>query len=640
MGVSNPYLAGFMAGLAPDREISPAEWADEHRILSSKGAAEPGPYRIERTPYLKEIADTLSPRSPVQRVVFMKSAQVGASELGFNWLGYIIHSSPGPVMMVQPTTETAERVSKQRIAPMIEETPVLREIIAPARAKDSGNTMLVKEFPGGFLVITGGNSPVGLRSMPVKYLFFDEADAAPADAGGEGDPLELAEKRTTTFARRKIFIVSTPTVKDLSRVEREFERGDQRRYFVPCPHCEAMQWLKWRQLKWPEGEPGAAQYECEACGKLIPERHKTEMLERGEWRATAPFDGITASFHISSLYSPLGWKSWSELVREFLKARTNPELLKTFVNTSLGETWEDDYSAKVGAAGLRERAEFYEPGVVPAAACILVAGVDVQDNRLEVTLKAYGRGEEAWVVSHQAIFGDPARAELWKQLDQVLLRTYRHESGGEVAVAAAAIDSGGHHTHEVYQYTRERRGRHVIAVKGQSQRGKPAIAKPTKVDVNFRGQSLRHGAEVYPMGSDTIKTTLYGRLKLSEPGPGYVHFHAELPPDYFDQLTAEKQIIRYVKGFPVREWTKKSGARNEALDCAVMAYAALQYLYTRYARHTIFDQFERKLGQKIAKPVSTEQKSDEIGKKPEAELQKPGVRRNIQPIRKGFVTSW
>jgi phage terminase large subunit GpA-like protein len=640
----SPFLAGFAAGITPDPDVDLAEWSDRHRVLSAKGSSEPGPYRIARTPYLIEIAKTLSPQSPIERVVFMKSAQVGASELGFNWLGYIMSGAgqSGPVMMVQPTTETAERVSKQRIAPMIEETPVLKQNVSAARVKDSSNTMLLKEWPGGVLVITGANSGTGLRSTPVKSLFFDEADAAPADVGGEGDPLELAEKRTTTFARRKIFIVSTPTVKDFSRIEREFLQGDQRRYFVPCPHCDAFQWLKFKQIKWDDGRPETARYICEECSGEIFERHKTEMLARGQWRATAPGDGRTTSFHISSLYSPVGWKSWEALVREFLKAKSDPALLKTFLNTSLGETWEENYSARINSDSLMSRTEFYEPNVAPLSSVLLTAGVDVQDNRLAISVYAWARGEEAWLVSHQEIFGDPARADLWKQLDAVLLRPYRHELGGELMISAAAIDSGGHFTSEVYQYTRERRGKHIIAVKGQSQRGKPPIGKATKVDLNFRGQTLKHGAEVYPMGSDTIKTTLYARFKLDTPGEGYYHFYAGLGPEYFEQLVAEKQVTRFVRGQPVREWFLPSGKRNEALDCAVMGYAALQYLYTRHDRRTIWDQYERKLCAPVKSPPPPSPASPEVkpGENGGNRLNPAKPQNTLFRGRKNFLTSW
>jgi phage terminase large subunit GpA-like protein len=623
------YRQAFVAGLTPDPDYTVSEWADAHRMLSQKASAEPGRWRTDRTPYLRDILDCLSPSSPVQRVVFMAGAQVGKSETGNNWLGFVIHHAPGPMMLVQPTVDTAKRFSKQRLAPMIEETPVLRDRVADPRSRDSGNTQLVKEFQGGVLVVTGANSAVGLRSMPVRYLFLDEVDAFPVDVDGEGDPVILAERRTTTFARRKIFLCSTPTIKDVSRIEREFNVSDQRRYFVPCPHCEHMQWLRWANLKWTDDDPTTAAYVCEECGALIEERHKTDMLSRGEWRATAPGDGRTAGFHLSSLYSPLGWKSWASIVAEFMAAKGDAPLLKGWVNTVLGETWEEEYSAKIGADGLQARAEFYDPKVLPARVLTVTAGVDVQDNRLAVSLYGWGRDEECWTVAHQEIYGDPARPEVWKQLDDLLTTPLAHELAEPLTIAAACVDSGGHHTHDVYAYARERRGKHVMAIKGQSQRGKPAISKPSRVDINWRGKVLKASAEVWPVGVDTIKSVIYSRLKHNEPGPGYVHFHAELPAEFYEQLTAEKLVTKYVKGFPVREWTKKSGARNEALDCAVYAYAALQSLYMRFNRRTIWEQMERALKVKSGTP---EDKA--------AALSQPKARPIIRQQRSNFTTSW
>jgi phage terminase large subunit GpA-like protein len=592
---SDLYRESFTGGLLPDPDLSVAEWSNTHRILSQKGSAEHGPYRIERTPYLKEIAECLSPRSPVQRVVFMKSAQVGASELGFNWIGFIMHACPGPVMMVQPTTELAEKVSKQRIASMIEETPVLSEIL-PAKSRDAGNTVLLKEFKGGLLAITGANSPVGLRSMPVRFLFMDEVDAYPHDVGGEGDPVGLAEKRTQTYSiRKKIFLNSTPTVKEHSRIEAEYLASDQRRFFVPCPHCGEMQWLQWRQVKWEDDDPNTTKYQCEFCKELIEERYKSEMLANGQWIATSPGDGRTAGFHISALYSPVGWRSWPEIVHEFLESRSDAPRLKQWVNTILGESWEEEYSNRLGTTELMSRAEDYRTGYAPEGVLTLVAGVDVQDNRFAISVYGYGRDEESWVISHQEIHGDPSQPDLWKQLENLLLQPVKHAKFGEMKIRTAAIDSGGHFTHEVYNFTRHHRARQWIAIKGSNQRSRPVISKPSKVDINLRGQALKRGALLYMVGTDTAKSVLYGRLKHNQPGPGYVHFNLDLQPDFYEQLTAERQSVRYVKGFPVKEWTKKPGQRNEALDCAVYGYAALQLILSQYNRKTVWDQLEKSL---------------------------------------------
>ena len=621
------YLSAFADGMRPDPDYTVSTWADANRMLSQKASAEPGRWRTERTPYLKEVMDELSPSSPVQRVVLMAGAQIGKSETGNNWLGFVIHHAPGPMLMVQPTVDTAKRFSKQRLAPMIEETPILKDRIANNASRDASNSMMSKEFDGGVLIITGANSAAGLRSMPIRYLFLDEIDAYPLDVDGEGDPIQLAEKRTTTFARRKVYMCSTPTVKDVSRVEREFLRSDQRRFYVPCPHCGHKQHLQWRNLKWDNDDPQTAAYACEDCGTLIEERHKADMLAQGEWRSTAPGDGKTAGFHINSLYSPLGWKSWAEIVAEFQQAKGDAALLKTFVNTVLGETWEEEYATKLGADDLKNRVEFYTPGVAPARALAVTCAVDVQDNRLAVKLVGWGRDEEGWVLDHMEIYGDPGQQKVWQQLDEIILKPVAHEMAQPVKIMATAIDSGGHFTSEVYAYCRDRRAHNVFAIKGQSQRGKAPIGKPTKVDLNWKGRTIKSGAEVYPVGSDTIKSTIFARLKLNEPGPGYLHFHAELPGDYFDQLTAEKLVTRYVKGFPVREWTKKSGARNEALDVMVYNYAALQWLYTRYNRRTCWDQWEKSLN------ITTKTE-------PSAEQNAQNKRSQGKIRRNNFMTSW
>lgn len=590
------YRQSFLEGLRPEPDLTVSEWADRYRMLSSKASAEPGPWRTNRTPYLREPMDCLSSNSPIQRVVLMFAAQTGKTEAGSNWLGYVIAYSPGPLLAVQPTVEMAKRLSKQRLESMINETPILAERIAPNRSRDSGNTMFSKEFPGGMMLLTGANSATGLRSTPCRYIFCDEVDAFPLDVDGEGDPVSLAEKRATTFARRKILLTSTPTVKDFSRIETEYQRSDQRRFYVPCPCCGGMQWLKWPQLKWENNDPATASYECEICRERFPEIHKPVMLRKGEWRATAPSDGKTAGFQLSGLYSPLGWLSWADMVDDFLRAKGDAPMLKSFVNTRLAETWEDDYSSKLDAAGMMERCEHYEPAVMPTRALALTVGIDVQDNRLAVSVWAWGRDEEGWLLDHQEIYGDPSRPELWKQLDEVVLREWPHASGGKVRPDVIAIDSGGHFTAEVYQYARERGRQGVVAIKGASQRGKPPIGKPSKVDVNHKGKTLKRGAVVYTVGSDTVKTTLFGRLKHNESGAGVLHFHMQTTGEYFEQLTAEKQVLRYSRGgFPVREWVKKPSARNEALDCLVYAYAAVNLMYQRFDRRTIWDQLESRL---------------------------------------------
>ena len=389
-------LRAWRRGMRPDPDLTVSEWADTHRKLSSRASAEPGQYRTARTPYLREIMDALSPGHPAQRISFMKAAQVGATEAGNNWIGFVIHHAPGPMLAVLPTVEMAKRTSRGRIDPLIEDSPALKERVQPARSRDAGNSMLSKEFPGGILVLTGANSATGLRSMPARYVFLDEVDAYPASADEEGDPVSLAEARTTTFAhRRKVFMVSTPTIRGLSRIEREFETSDQRRYFVPCPHCGHMQWLQFERLRWEKGRPETAAYACESCQRPIAEHHKTDMLARGEWRATAQSaDPHTVGYHLSALYSPIGWLSWARIARAWDAAQGNDEAMRAFRNTILGETWFETGEAPDWQR-LAERREEWKPGTVPAGALFLTAGADVQKDRIEVDVWAWGRGLES-----------------------------------------------------------------------------------------------------------------------------------------------------------------------------------------------------------------------------------------------------
>ena len=618
--MSNAWRDGFLEGLRPEQPLTVSEWADRYRKLSSKASAEPGPWRTDRTPYLREPMDCLSSESPVQRVVMMFAAQTGKTEAGSNWLGYVIDHAPGPMLCVQPTIEMAKRLSKQRLESMITETPVLSAKIAPARSRDSGNTMFSKEFSGGIMLMAGANSATGLRSAPCRYLFCDEVDAFPADVDGEGDPVSLAERRTTTFARRKILLTSTPTVKDFSRIEAEYERSDQRRFYVPCPSCGAMEWLKWGQLKWTDGRPETVRYQCEHCSQQFEELHKPAMLRAGEWRATAPSNGRTAGFHLSGLYSPLGWCSWEQLVDDFLRAKGDAPALKSFVNTRLAETWEEDYAAKVSADGLMARRLNYAPATCPAGVVLLTAGVDVQDNRLAVSVWGWGEGETGWLVWHQELMGDPTQTEVWGQLDQVLVTEWATEGGQQLKLSQVAIDSGGHCTHEVYRYVRDRVGQGVVAIKGSSKRNSPAVSKGNKVDVNWRGKVIKRGVTLYSLGTDTIKTTLFGRLRHNETTGG-LNFGMAADDEYFRQLTSERQALRYHRGFPIREWVKKAGDRNEALDCAVYGYAAMLIYGRRMNKATMWEQLRVQL---------------EEGKRPPLRSRK----QSAPAAASGFVSNW
>lgn len=589
--------------LAPPPRLTVTEWAEQHRILSGKDSAEPGPYRVSRTPYALEPQDMLSASSNVEEVVLMWGAQTSKTTIGSNWIGYIIDTQPGPAMIVQPTLDGAKRYSRQRLTPMIEESPRLKRKVRENRSRDEANTMLLKEYAGGYLAVAGANSAAGLRSMPIRDIYFDEVDGYPQDVDGEGDPITLAKARQTTFARRKRLITSTPLVKGFSKVEEAYFKSDQRQYHVACPHCGEHQVLEWGAdkpwgVKWHKAADGTpltdtAHYVCRHNGCEIEEHHKLVMLRcvqlggTAEWRAGHPA-GRNPGYQLNSLYSPLGWLSWREIAGEWLAARAaqahgDHALMRAFVNTRLAETWEEQ-GDKISQHELAKRAVDRPMGVVPHGGLMLVQGIDTQPDRLERRVWAYGRDEASWLVDVEVIRGDPnlpegADGSPWTRLTQICRAPVPHASGAELLIEATAIDTGGHNTQAVYGYCRDHAKANVLAIRGSPQPGRTPLGKPSLVDVNWRGKTIARSLKLWSLGTDTIKHLLYGRLRLNQPGPGYIDLpRAVTFTDELEQMTAERLGTKYVKGRPKLEWFTPPGKRNEALDCAVYAYAAACYL--------------------------------------------------------------
>lgn len=513
------------------------------------------------------------------------------TEAGLNWIGWFIATQRAPMMCVQPTIEMAERFSKQRLTPMIDVTPQLRAIIPPARSRDSGNTTLMKDYPGGMLILSGANSSASLRSMPAKYLFLDEIDAYPLDLDGEGDPVALAEARLSTFSGRTVFLCSTPTIESLSRIQKEWLASNQQRYYVPCPHCGVKNPLSWQHLHWPEHQPESALYECPDCRTPIAEHHKTQMLERGEWRAEHPERSIHG-YHINALYTPIGLGlSWPELAAKFERVKKDPAQYKTFLNTVLGECFADP-DEKLEADEIQDRAESYALRTVPAGCSLITAGIDVQKDRFALILLGHGRNGVVWVLDYVELPADPTRPQDWAILDDALSQTFHDEKGLEHRITAAAIDSG-YLPDEVLYYTRNRRGK-IIAVKGASTPGKPIIGRPSKVDFSWKGTVIKAGAEVWIIGHDTAKAQLFARLSGDRkriPQDRMVHFPNGLDASFYNQLTAE------VWDSTKRRWIKIR-PRNEALDCFSYAMAAAMQPSLRI--HTWKDaqwtKWERSLG--------------------------------------------
>jgi phage terminase large subunit GpA-like protein len=639
---------------APPR-ISVTDWAEAYRGLSSKDSSEPGPYRCERTPYVREPQDCLSSHSLVEEVVLMWGAQTGKTTIGSNWMGYIADINPGPAMIVQPTIDMAKRYSRQRLSPMIEESPALKRKVRENRSRDDANTTLLKEYPGGQWALAGANSAAGLRSMPVRDLFMDEIDAWPHDVDGEGDPMALAEARQSTFARRKRLKTSTPTTKDFSRVEAEYLASDRCQYWVPCPHCQEFQTLEWGTstsygIKWQKDADGkampeTAHYICRHCGCQISEHHKPGMLAAGEWRATNPGakGGKVRGFQLNSLYSPLGWLSWTEVAQEWLTAQDgsrqgDPSKLRAFINTRLAETYEES-GDRANEHELRKRAADLPLRQVHWGMFVCTMGVDTQGDRLEAYVWAWGRGMERQLVDRQIIYGDPGLPEgeagsPWTALTQYRMTPLQHISGRTVAIVATMVDSGGHHTQAVYEYARRHVGAHVYAVKGMSISGKTILGKPSEQDVNWRGQKVKRGVKLWPIGTDTAKAEIYGRLRNTQPGPGYVHISRQHHAEVFEQITSERLVTRYVKGHPKLEWVKPAGKRNEALDCAVYALAAAHFLGCDRWRESDWAKLERQVqGADLfdATPAAAAQDSTEPEIKPITVQQQPAApRQNLQ----------
>lgn len=576
------FLGAMASASKPRQRLTVSQWADAHRRLSPKASSEHGQWRTARVPYIREIMDCLSVHSPVPSVSVMKSSQTALTEAALNWIGYVMDHAPAPMLAVVPTLEVRKKWVRQRVDPMITDTPPLASLFDARRRRDGANTEELKDFPNGMLVIGGANSPASLASMPIKYVVNDEVDRFPWEVGGEGDPLGLIRMRQANFPRRKELNISSPTVEGASRIEQLFEAGDQRHYHVPCPHCEELLVLRWKQLQWridkTTGQVAHAWYVCEHCGAQIDEHHKTDMLARGRWIPKHP-GRAARSYHINALYAPLGLGfRWVELANEWLKAQGDKTKLKVFINTKLGEPWQDQ-DKKVDHRSLSERAEPYGLREIPLGCLLLTCGVDVQDNRLELQVLGHGRGKVTWTVDKLVLPGDPARDEVWQQLTDYLVKPFPNQFGRELVIEATGIDTGGHNTQDVYNYVRsvkelpvKKRPRRVMAMKGANTPGKPILAgRPKPQDVNHRNKLIKNGVLLWMIGTDTAKDLLNKRLTGDanhDAGSRLVRFSNALPEDFYLQLTAE------VFDPERNKWVKLRNRRNEDLDTWIYATAA------------------------------------------------------------------
>ena len=557
----------LLAGLRPPPDMTISQWAEKNRILAGSASSEPGRWNNSRTPYLVEIMDELSPQSSATDVVFMKGSQIGGTEVLINTALYYIKHCPSPIGQFQTTEQTAKRFLKQREIPAFTAMG-MNDLFY-------GDEMYIKEFPGGILTTGWSNSPSNFRSAPFCISLCDEISEWPDDCGGQGDPCELARRRTTNFPRRKLFWNSTPGIEGECRITKMFELGDQRHFQVPCPHCGVLHKWEWANIVWDvdsggKNLPHTVRMKCPHCNEEYGEYHKTEMMNLGQWVPENP-DGQYPSFHINALYSPLGWYSWENAVRDFLKSKGDVNKMKSFTNNVLGEPWSLEGGKIVDPNGLMSRCEEYD-AEVPDGAVVLTAGVDVQDDRLEVEVVGWGRGLENWGITNRILVGNPSEQAVWDALDSVLMASYGNSLGDNLYVAATLIDSGGHHTDDVYRYAAKRERRNVFACVGKAGLARPLVTRPQRTK-----KSLVWNASLVTVGVDIAKDQFYDMLSIETPGPGYCHFPAkpdEYTGEFFAQLTAEKRYKKWVRGSQVWAY-KKIRPRNEALDKRNYARGAL-----------------------------------------------------------------
>lgn len=602
---------------APPEDLSVSEWADAYRKLPSESAATPGQWRTSKVPYMRAIMDAYND-DEVRRIIMMFSAQMAKTEGLLNMAGYAMDKRPGPMMLMQPTTDMAKAFVKDRLDPTIRDTECLRDKVRSATKSElegtsRKETLLHKSFPGGHLTMIGGNSPAQLASRPVRDLFVDEIDRIPLSVGKmgqvEGDPFMLAEKRQTTFWNRKTVVCSTPTVKDISRIESLYNESTMEKYWVPCPHCGAIQVLVFANMHWPEGRPELAWYECAHCEERILDRHKKMMLDCGVWIAEHPERAVNRGFHINELYSP--WRGFGDIAMAFLEAkRMGRDTLRVFMNTVLGETWDSTDGKQLDPTGIQAREELYA-AEVPMDGIILTAAVDVQADRLELMFMAHGIDNEKWIIPTAnsegnlgcpaVIWGPPNKESTWRMLDAHLFRQFNHESGKKLRVSIVLVDaSDGNNSDYVYRYTKSRAGNRVFACKGSSNPGAPLSTRPTD------GNQYR--AKLFSLGVNSAKDMIADSLEnVQSPGPGYIHTHLGMGEEFYRQMTGEKAIIKHKAGVKYRIWTK-TRERNEVLDLTVYNYCAFTILDVKDLRKILA---EMQTGQ-IKTPKSKLRKVSEV----------------------------
>ncbi|ADO83723.1 phage terminase large subunit family protein [Ilyobacter polytropus] len=561
-------LKTILKRLAPPPNLTIHQWADRFRVLSKESSAEPGKWKTEVTPYMIEILETIADKK-IKISTLMTSAQVGKSETLNNVFGYYAHLDPSPIIFIQPTVEMAQSYSRERIAPMIRDTPVLARIFENPRKRDSGNTVSKKSFPGGYVVFVGANSPSSLASRPIKIVLADEIDRFPVSAGKEGDPLELVEKRTTTFWDSKKIRVSTPTIQGISRIEKSYNESSMEVWCLPCPACGHLNELDFERIKWED--LNEVVMECEECGSYHDERAwKKEKQLNGKWVSKNPNIKDHRGFHLNEFASP--WKTWNEIIDDYKQVKDDPERLITFWNTSLGLPFVINLNEIIDYEILYNRRENYK-AEVPAGSDILTAGIDVQDNRIETEVVAWNQEGENWGIEYKIFPGNPELDDVWNDLKNYLAREFEGEDGTKKRLSLSFIDTGGHHTDRTYDFVNENIAElKVIGIKGRGGEG-------VSVHNGFR-RTKCNKIDLLSLGVNALKDMTYASLKIDTPGPKYCHFPLDLSrgygADYFKMLTSE---VKEADGKTI-VW-KKIRDRNEALD--IRNYARAAFEMVRYS---------------------------------------------------------
>lgn len=585
-------LQAWSAAAAPPPTFTVSEWADAKRVLPETSGARGGAWRTENTPYLRGLMDAVH-EPGVTKIAVMKAAQCGGSEALHNIIGYFIEHDPCPMLFVHPTALAAEEWSKDRLADMIRSTPALRAVVREGRSTrgshEPESTLALKMFPGGFLALGGANTPNTFARRSVRLAIGDDVDRFPAVLADEGDPADLLVNRTTTFFDPLVLFVSTPTLKG-GRIDTLFQRSDQRRLVVVCPACAHEDRITWSdeahfRVVFDDHDPETAALECPSCKSRLPEHMRRQMIaaacarsDRG-WRPTAePKEPGLVGFHLPAMVSTLG-VTLSSLVAKWLSARAKgKESLRVFINTGLAEGWEDRGARMDGHVLMNRRESYGEDIEVPAAAPALTAGVDVQADRFELQVMAWGPASERWVVDWRTIPGDPKRPETRTALLEALNRRYVHASGHQLPVHSVCIDTG-YATEEMYDFVLAHQVRRIYATKGFAGKGgEPIVGKPSEKRYGKAPRPVR----LWPVNVDDAKGDVMNSLTLAAPGPGYTHFPLDLDTideEYFAQLCAEHRETRYNKGGIATHtvWVLDR-ERNEALDTAVLALAAYKLL--------------------------------------------------------------